>query len=419
MAKTGLIVGLVFLGILLVGCLTALIIINPFEKEPYEYNLTASDEKLIFSQNDFGFEVLEKLNNGEDANIFISPSSIALALSMTYNGADGQTKQEMADVLRLNDLSIEEVNLASNNLIKYLENPDPDIKLYVANSIWANEQVEFKQDFLETNKEYYDAEVTSLPFDSKAIRKINGWVDDNTNGKIDKILDGVGPNDIMYLINAIYFKGDWTEKFKKKNTEDREFTLDDGTKIMTPLMKNSDRYSYLENDEFQAINMPYGDSKKISMFVFLPKDDSSEFVNNLNSEDWDKWMKDFKNKEGTILMPKFKTEYEKELNEILIEMGMSSSFDENNADFSNLAEIPGQNVYIGFVKHKTYVDVYEEGTEAAAVTVVGMRATSAGIDPEPPFYMEVNKPFFFVIRDNESGANLFMGYITDPRSSDK
>lgn len=415
MAKTGLIVGLILLGIVLAGCLAVILIINPFQPEPHVYNLTASGEKLVDSQNSFGFEVMKNLNTGKDKNVFISPSSIALAFSMAYNGAEGQTKQEIADVLEINDLTIEEVNLASESLINYLENPDPDIKLYIANSIWANENIEFKQDFLDTNKQYYDAEVTSLPFDAAALRKINNWVDDNTNGKIDKVINQINPLDIMFLINAVYFKGEWTEKFDKKMTEDRDFYLIENNPVKVPLMKNSDEYYYLENDEFQAINMPYGDSEKISMFVFLPKGDSSEFVNGLNNENWEQWMSEFRMKEGTILMPKFKTEYEKTLNDVLIEMGMPTAFSESEADFSGIAEIPGQNVYISYVKHKTYVDVYEEGTEAAAVTAIGI-AMSVAPSPEEPFYMEVNKPFFFVIRDNTSGANLFMGYITDPRS---
>jgi serpin B len=211
----------------------------------------------------------------------------------------------------------------------------------------------------------------------------------------------------MYIINAVYFKGSWTKEFDKKLTETRPFTLSDSSTKSKPLMKKDGNFPYLETDSFQAINLSYGKNERISMYVFLPKNIDT-FVNDLTPEKWNSWMTGFHTKKGTILLPKFKMEYEKQLKDILTTLGMSIAFSDK-ADLSGI----GKELKISEVKHKSFVDVNEEGTEAAAVTIVGIVGASMSA-PQETFYMEVNKPFFFAIRDNQSGEILFLGIVQNP-----
>jgi len=374
--------------------------------------------KISTAHNYFGFNILQKLLvAGKETNIFISPSSIYLALSMTYNGASGETKEAMSDTLGIKGVSNDEVNKANASLIKIIQNPDPQVQIAIANSIWTKKGETFNSDFLTVNQKYYGAKIESLDFtDSKTVGIINGWVSENTRGKIPSIIQPpIPPDMVMYLINAIYFKGTWTVEFDKKLTSDRPFTLNDGTAINHPMMWQKGDFLYLENDQFQAVNLPYGKNKRLGMFVFLPKEKLEDFTKQLTNENWQKWLTEFKEKEGTVILPKFKLEYENNLNSALKSLGMTVAFD-SQADFSKMRANPLQkDLFISEVIHKTYVDVNEEGTEAAAVTEVGMKATAAR--PDETFFMEVNKPFYFAIVDRETSELLFMGIILEPKYS--
>ncbi len=211
----------------------------------------------------------------------------------------------------------------------------------------------------------------------------------------------------MYLINAIYFKGTWTSEFSTSMTQERDFTLSSGVAKKHPLMQQRGDFSYLETVDFQSISMPYGKSKRIVMDVFLPKNLDS-FVQNLTATTWNSWINKYQTTEGTILLPKFKMEYEKSLIPLLTQLGMGVAF--SGADFSGI----GEGLVISEVKHKTYIDVNEEGTEAAAVTSIGVGLTSAGVNTEKTFYMEVNRPFFVSIRDTQTQEIIFMGVIKNP-----
>ncbi|MFH0886695.1 MAG: serpin family protein, partial [bacterium] len=228
-------------------------------------------------------------------------------------------------------------------------------------------------------------------------------------GKIPTIIENIPTKVVMYLINAVYFKGMWTTQFDKKLTENREFTFDDGRAKMHPLMKIRDHMPYLESDEFQSVRLSYGDNERLAMYVFLPKNLES-FVKALNIREWDQWMSQYHSIEGTILLPKFKMSYGKELKDILSQMGMGIAF----SDFADFSNIPKDNLAlcISAVEHKTFIEVNEEGTEAAAITSVGVGITS--VSPITTFYMEVNRPFFYVIRDCQTGEILFMGIVQEP-----
>ncbi|MGB3536195.1 MAG: serpin family protein [Microcoleaceae cyanobacterium] len=366
--------------------------------------------EMVQAQAMFGFKLFNQLTQvQENKNVFISPSSIILALSMLYNGAEGETKQEIEQALEYQGMTLEAVNQANQNLQQQLNQTTPDIQLAIANSLWLREGFSVEDKFLQNNQDFYQAEVAELDFDSPgSVKTMNQWVQDKTQGKIDRMIDRVSPNDMMFLINAIYFKGNWTEKFQESQTQNKVFYSIDGTEKQHPLMSRQDQFSYLETDDFQGISLPYGEDQRFSLYVFLPKPDQSmnNFLQALNMENWNQWMQQFSIKKGKIELPRFKLEYDIELNQVLQKLGMTSSFNPSQADFSKLSQ--SEDLFVSVVKHKTFLEVNEEGTEAAASTAIGMRTTS--IEPNP-FYMIVNRPFFCAIRDNQTGIILFMGVI--------
>lgn len=375
------------------------------------------DTRLVKANNILGFNIFHKLQTTDDAdNIFISPSSILTALAMTYNGAEGETRSAMEAALQLEGMSRTDVNEAFADLLTILQNPDPDVELAVANSLWSREGIEFNKDFIERSREYFKAEIESLDFDHPGSADIiNSWVKEQTRNTIEKIVEPpINPDTILFLINAIYFKGEWSEQFDPEQTREIPFTLPDGSITEHPVMMQKNDYRYLESDLFQAVNLPYGQNERISMYVFLPAEDVGldGLYKELDAETWTEWTGSFTSREGEVGLPRFRFEYETSLNETLKVLGMENAFDENIADFSGMHPIPPR-LYISEVKHKSFIDVNEEGTEAAAVTSVEVEVTSA---PETePFRIIVDRPFFFAIADSMTGSILFMGSVTDPR----
>ncbi|MCJ7645926.1 serpin family protein [bacterium] len=370
------------------------------------------DDRLVSANTIFAFKLFaEIVKQDTGKNIFISPASVAIALAMTYNGAGGETKRAMTKTLELQGMSLEEVNRANAALRAILENLDPKVQLNIANSLWARKGILFKPVFIKRNEDFYGAEVATLDFDDPtAPSTINSWVSKKTKGKINKIIENISPDAILFLINAIYFKGNWTVEFAKKKTKELPFYLLDGRQKDCPMMSQSGKYRYYEGKNFQAISLPYGDNKRVSMYIFLPNKDYSlkEFLESLNAENWKNWMSQFHTMQGSIVLPRFKLAYELNLNNALKALGMKVAFDKSRANFENMCPIsPGVNVFINEVKHKTFLEVDEKGTEAAAVTSVEMRMTSIGQE----FSMIVDHPFFCAIRDNETGTVLFMGSI--------
>ncbi|KOP25519.1 proteinase inhibitor I4 serpin [Hapalosiphon sp. MRB220] len=383
----------------------------PRSESPLAQKSVLPDTKLVNANTKFGFKVFaEVLKQENNKNVFISPASIAIALDMTYNGASGSTQQAMAKALELQGLSIQEINSSNAALKELLENPDPQIQLSIANSLWANQEVSFKPDFLKTIQDSYQAKVTNLNFqDSGSVGTINNWVKESTRGKIDNIIESIEPEQVLFLLNAIYFKGRWTNEFDKQQTAQQPFYLTSGNSKKHPMMSQKGKYKYYENEQFQAVSLPYGKDGKISFYIFLPKQNLSlkSFYQNLNTENWEKWMSQFSQQEGFIRLPRFQMDYEVKLNYALQALGMGEAFS-NKADFSQM----GEKFQISEVKHKTFVEVNEEGTEAAATTSVGIVATSLPVNE--PFRMIVDRPFFCAMRDNQTGSILFMGSILDP-----
>lgn len=373
------------------------------------------DDRLVESSTSFGFNLFDRLAKQDpNKNIFISPSSVAIALSMTYNGASGETQEAIAKALALQNIKIDEVNDYNRNIQQLLANGDTNVELNIANSLWARKDIALEQTFLNKVKEFYQAEISNLDFkDPNAANTINAWVKKNTKDKIDKIVDRIDADSMLFLINAVYFKGKWEAPFEKSLTKPQPFTIADGTKIQHPAMSRSGEYRYYDAPTFQAISLPYG-TGRFSMEIFLPKSKSNllEFQKQLTAKNWQEWSTKFTRKEGLIQLPRFKVEYETSLKSALQNMGMAIAFDPDKADFRNLSSVKA---FIGDVKHKTFVEVNEEGTESAAVTSVEMKATSAMPSEEPPFKMIVDRPYFFAISDRQTGTIIFMGAIQSPK----
>ncbi|HWP55922.1 MAG TPA: serpin family protein [Pyrinomonadaceae bacterium] len=371
------------------------------------------DDRLIAATSRFSFKLYNQLlKQGTSKNRFVSPSSVLLALAMTYNGAEGETRQAMARALELEGLSPEEVNRGFADLKSMLGSADPKLQLNIANSLWARKGFALKPDFIQRTKEFYAAEVTSLDFSNPgAPGTINSWVKNNTGGRIDKIVDKISDDTILFLINAIYFKGQWTVEFEKSKTREDDFKLADGSQKKLPMMSQSGKYNYYKGKDFQAVSLPYG-SGRMSMYVFLPDKSTSldQFERNLTAANWETWMKSFRVAPGELMLPRFRIEYEVNLNDALKALGMSEAFDSTRANFSGIAQ---GGIYISEVKHKTIAEVNEEGTVAAAVTSVGIQVASVQ-PPQENFIMKVDRPFFVAIRDNVTGTVVFMGSIADP-----
>lgn len=383
-----------------------------FDKKEPELEIGPIDGSIITANTQFGFNLFDEIRKTEqDKNIFISPLSVSLALAMTRNGAAGETEQAMTDTLQLQGLDAEAINVGYAGLRHTLLTADPKVTLAIANSLWARQGVPFNQNFLQRNAQFFGAEISTLDFtDPRTIETINQWVDTNTNGKITKILDEIDPAAVLFLINAIYFKGTWQEEFDPSETREGPFHLVNGDVKQVPMMRQERQYPYYRGENFQTISLAYGDGR-MRMYIFLPdrESDLNSFLENLNAESWENWMSQFHGQDVSLVMPKFKLEYERNLNDTLKALGMDIAFAPDLADFSRMA--PLENLYIGEVLHKTFVEVNEEGTEAAAVTSVGVRVTSV---PPPPIPFTVDRPFFFAIRDNQTKTVLFMGAVVDP-----
>lgn len=382
---------------------------------PKNINLSLKDKKLVKADNKFGFDLLKKINESaiEGENIMISPISISLALSMTYNGANSTTKQAMEETLNLSDLSVEEINKSYQKIISELISVDDKVNLSIANSIWYRNGFNVLDDFLSVNKQYYDAKVEALDFSNSNSKDIiNSWVATNTNDKITEIINTIDPATVMYLINAIYFKGVWHYQFEESETVAQPFFLSNETSIETQTMSLAADLQYANNSLFQAVELPYGQGN-YSMMLFLPQSDIStdNIINQLSENNWDDWLNDFSLQNSVnVHLPKFTFEYEKTLNEILSVLGMEIAFG-GNADFSKINADGG--LYISDVKHKTFIELNEEGTEAAAVTSVDINLTSVG-DGESGTHIYFNKPFVFAIREVTTNTIIFIGKMENP-----
>ena len=382
-----------------------------------EAGVNMVDDRLHVATSRFAFKLYEQiLKERTSKNTFVSPASVMLALAMAYNGADGTTRQAMARALELEGMSLDEVNRSFANLKAALTPKDDKIQLKIANSLWARDGFTLRPSFIKRNEQYYDAKIACLDFaDPSASQTINSWVSKNTEGKIEKIIEEIPSNAVLFLINAIYFKGRWQVEFKKENTKPDVFNLRGGEQKKVQMMSQSGTFSYYKGKDFQSVALPYGEGS-VSMLLFLPDELVSldQFERNLTIENWDTWTRGFRGTPGDLMLPRFKVEWESKLNDALKTLGMGEAFAPGGANFSQMAELnSGNEIYISEVKHKSWAEVNEEGTVAAAVTSVGASIVSYQ-KPREKFIMKVDRPFFFAIRDNQTGVVLFMGSVANP-----
>ena len=378
------------------------------------------DKDIVASYNSFGLDLLKELwEEDQGKNIVFSPLSVSLALTMLFNGAENTTKIAMAKVLHFENKSLERVNEESANLTASLENVDRKVQLHLANSVWLRKEFDplVNESFKERLSKYYKTEMSSRDFaDPATVNEINDWVSRKTNGKINKVLERIEPQIVMFLINAIYFKGEWKVKFDESKTRKGTFYLSNGDEVVVDMMETKGEFKFYFGDDFSVLRLPYG-RDKISMYIFLP--DVGSPLNSMMEElTWEKMEEVFNNLQGAdevrVEMPKFSFRYEKRMNQILSDLGMSIIFDEWEANFSKIAHLePSYNLYVEFVDHKAFIEVNEEGTEAAAATTVGIGITSV----PRTITFTVDHPFLFVIRDDRSGIILFAGVVEDPTKS--
>lgn len=365
-----------------------------------------------FLPDRFAFKLFRELVRANaTSNVFCSPFSVMLCLMMVWEGATGETREAMAKALEI----MEDPEGCQRFLQAALAISSPGLELAVANSLWCDEQARILPAFLTLAREKYAAEVVSLPLQSpETVPRINAWVADKTRGKIGSIVDSLTPLALLVALNAIYFKGLWKTPFEKSLTREEQFFAP-GNSIKVPLMRRSGYYPYHEESTFQAVRLPYqGD--RVGMYIFLPSKMSGlpAFLRTLTAAEWSRWMWTFAKTEGMVGLPRFRFEHSVELVSILANLGMAEAFDPERAQFGGMA-LPPPPIYIGQVIHRALVEVNEEGTEAAAVTMGTLSLSAAMRSPTPrKFQMILDRPFFFAIRDDHSNMLLFMGAVNNP-----
>jgi len=345
-------------------------------------------------------------------SLFVSPPSVALALAMAHAGAEGATREEIAKALQGTGLGQDELARRYSAVLAVLRSADPKVRLEIANSAWVRAGFPLRKEYVSLLADRYGARAQELDFNAPgAAAAINAWVGERSSGRIARIVpDSISPLQVLYLVNAVYFKGEWSEKFEKGETRPQPFHLPGGRTKERPFMRRTGDYRYLERPEFRSIRIPYG-AGRMGFYVFLPREGSTlaDFHPLLTAANWKKWMGAFGSRECRLEMPRFRLEWSADLVAALSALGMPGAFKEG-ADFRGMSPL-GDRLFITGALQKTFVEVNEEGTEAAAATAVGVGVTSA---PPPPVPFVVDRPFFCALRDDETGALLFMGSILEP-----
>lgn len=359
---------------------------------------------------DFSIELWKQMDVAEkNKNYFVSPLSLHTALGMLLNGSGGRTTEEMKQTLKISGLSDQQVNDTYAKIMATMPKVDPKVTTNLANSIWAKQGVPFSKTFLDQNKTTFAADVYQEPFDGNTLTKLNKWAADKTNNKIKKVLDDIDPNAVMFLMNALYFKGDWAIPFDSKQTEDEDFKGRNLTKKIK-MMNLTESFGYSQNDKFSALELPYG-SGKYNMTIVLPNEGQTVegVLSGFTVNEW-RDLQNLTKRKVELKLPKFTLEYEIKLNDILKNMGMKQAFDAG--DWTRMSDdaATASRLKLSFVKQNTFIAVDEKGTEAAAVTTIGVELTSAG-PANPVFYC--NKPFMFIIHEKTSGQVMFIGKIVN------
>jgi len=380
--------------------------------DPVPIDLTGQQIELIKSENTFSFDIFDevlKSSKGPE-NILISPLSISYALSMATNGADGATFTAMMNALRVKDMPIDALNLSYKNLTDALLSVDKKVEINVANSVWTENDFKVKSPFSGILTNYYRAEAGSFDIDDpSAPQKMNQWIEDKTNGLIKQMIDRLDDNTVMLLINAIYFKGKWKSQFDEQSTTQLPFYKSDGTEPKVSMMRQTEEFKIYDGDGFMVAELTYGQGNFV-MDIILPdqNDGLKTIAATTDKASFESWISQMVTRKVNLYLPRFKYSFKKKLNDILTTMGMGIAFT-GNADFSKISDL---DLLLNSVTHQAFIETNEEGTEAAAATVVNVGVTSVG--PDQPVTFKADHPFIYIIRETETGSILFMGLVEDP-----
>ena len=369
--------------------------------------LTTKATDFVSQGNDFAFDFISRVNDTAQGDFFISPLSMQFLLGMLLDGADGQTADEICRVLGYGAGEVDDVNDYCLSMLKQLPNLDKKTKLEIANAIVVNQNYTLLDKFKATTKKYFEAEVSNMDFSDATgtANKINKWCSRHTNGLVPKIIDKVEPNDIVYLMNALYFKSQWKEKFSKSNTTQEPFTREDGSKLNVQMMKQEEDFRYQDNDILRAVCLPYG-NWSYTMMVILPADGKTlvDVIKYLNTESWNAFKRTMVTCDVDLWLPRFESKFEIRLNDLLSSMGMPSAFSPLTANFSAMSDTP---LYLSLVQQNAAIKVDEEGTEAAAVSFSVGKAMAAA--PGEHVVFHADSPFLYLITESSTGAILFAG----------
>lgn len=376
---------------------------NPYK--PLE--LTTKSAEFVQKGNSFSIEFIDRINASANKDYIISPLSMQFLLGMVLDGAGGETSNEICSVLGYGQGEKDAVDQYCLSMLQQLPNMDKKTKLNIANALFADKSIPVLDSYKSVVSNYYLAEIANLDFSDGAntLKTINDWCSKNTNGMIPKVLDNVTTDIPLYLFNAMYFKGEWKEKFKKSETTEESFTNESGAKSKATMMKHTKSHEYMENDVFQAVNLAYGNTA-FSMVALLPKTGYkiSDVIASLKETGWDSVRGSMYTHEVNLWLPKFETTFSIRLNDVLSAMGMPLAFDDKNADFSALSNYP---LYLDYVQQDAIIKVDEEGTEAAVVSHAGFGKMDAG--PSPAVVFHADHPFLYLITEKSTGAILFAG----------
>ncbi len=378
--------------------------VSPEENERKSVSLTRSEQELVTANNDFAFNLF-RVADAQNSTI-LSPISITYALGMLNNGAAGETQAQINKVLGFGETGAEGINAFCKKMLTEAPNLDKSTKVLISNTIYMNKGYELKPLFVSKANDCYHAEPETRNFaDGKTLDVINQWASDHTEKMIEKVLDkdSFDPSAISYLLNAIYFKGAWTEKFDKENTRDEAFKMETGEEKQLPIMHQEQEFYYAEDDDCQVLRLPYG-NKAYSMTILLPKEGKTvrDLVKTLNKDTWEHYQR-IGSAIVDVKLPRFESNTDLTLDKIMATLGMPNAFNPNLAEFPEFCNVP---TYIDMMKQVARIKVNEEGTEAAAVTVIFVKLVNAA--PRRVSF-HATRPFLYIISEQSTGAIFFIG----------
>ena len=395
---------MVVVACMMAGCNDSEDNVSPEENERKSVSLTRSEQELVTANNDFAFNLF-RVADAQNSTI-LSPISITYALGMLNNGAAGETQAQINKVLGFGETGAEGINAFCKKMLTEAPNLDKSTKVLISNTIYMNKGYELKPLFVSKANDCYHAEPETRNFaDGKTLDVINQWASDHTEKMIEKVLDkdSFDPSAISYLLNAIYFKGAWTEKFDKENTRDEAFKMETGEEKQLPIMHQEQEFYYAEDDDCQVLRLPYG-NKAYSMTILLPKEGKTvrDLVKTLNKDTWERYQR-IGSAIVDVKLPRFESNTDLTLDKIMATLGMPNAFNPNLAEFPEFCNVP---TYIDMMKQVARIKVNEEGTEAAAVTVIFVKLANAA--PRRVSF-HATRPFLYIISEQSTGAIFFIG----------